>query len=78
MSKKTELIPRWCGELAHYFRKEGTTPDDINYCLHHACLTIATKCAHPQEIEVEDLELIACTLSYLSEIVEIVDKYEMT
>ena len=29
MSKKTELIPRWCGELAHYFSDDETKPENI-------------------------------------------------
>jgi hypothetical protein len=41
-------------------------------------MTIATKCAHPQDIEAEDLEKIANALDYLSEIMDIVDKYERT
>ena len=39
---------------------------------------VLLKCAHPQEIEAEDLELIACALSYLSEIMDVIDKYETT
>ena len=50
-NSKSELTPRWCGELAHYFSTEGTTPESIIFSLRHASMTIATKCAHPQDIE---------------------------
>ena len=77
-NNKSELTPRWCGELAHYFSKEGTTPESIIFSLRHASMTIARNCAHPQDIEAEDLEKIANALDYLSEIMDIVDKYERT
>lgn len=77
-NSKSQLTPRWCGELAHYFSTEGSTPESIIFSLRHASMTIATKCAHPQEVEAEDLEQIANALDYLSEIMDIVDKYETT
>ena len=77
-NSKSELTPRWCGELAHYFSQEGTTPESIIFSLRHASMTIARNCAHPQDIEAEDLEKIANALDYLSEIMDIVDKYERT
>ena len=76
MSNSTTLIPRWCGELAQYFSTEGNTPESIIFSLRHASMTIATKCAHPHDIEAEDLEKIANALEYLSEVMDIVDKYE--
>ena len=75
-NSKSVLTPRWFGELAHYFTMEGSTPASIIYSLRHASMTIATKCAHPQDIEAEDLEQIAFALNFLSEIIDIVDKYE--
>lgn len=75
-NSKSQLTPRWCGELAHYFNQEGSTPECVNNTLRRAAMTIATKCAHPQDIEAEDLEQIADALDYLSEIMDIVGKYE--
>ena len=75
-NSKTTLTPRWCGELAQYFRQEGSTPESIINSLRHASMAIVTKCAHPSDIEAEDLEKIAYALEYLSEIIDIVDKYE--
>lgn len=77
-NSKSELTPRWCGELAHYFSIEGSTPESIIFILRHASMTIATKCAHPQDIETQDLEQIANALDFLNEIMDIVDKYERT
>jgi len=77
-NSKTQLTPRWCGELAHYFSQEGSRPENITYSLRHASMTIATKCAHPQDIEAEDLETIANALDFLNDIMDIVDKYETT
>lgn len=78
MRNKSELTPPWCGELAHYFSIEGNQPNEIIDSLRHASMTIATKCAHPHDLEAEDLEQIANTLEFLSEIIDIVDKYETT
>ena len=77
-NSKSVLTPRWCGELAHYFSAEGSTPESIIFSLRHASMTIATKCAHPQDIEAQDLETIANALDFLNEIMDIVDKYERT
>lgn len=77
-NNKSVMTPCWCGELANYFSQEGTTPESIIFSLRHASMTIATKCAHPQDIDAEDLEKIANALGYLSEILDIVDKYERT
>ena len=77
-NSKSVLTPRWCGELAHYFSAEGSTPESIIFSLRHASMTIATKCAHPQDIEAQDLETIANALDFLNEIMDIVDKYEKT
>lgn len=77
-NSKSVLTPRWCGELAHYFSAEGSTPESIIFSLRHASMTIATKCAHPQDIEAQDLETIANALDFLNEIMDIVDKYENT
>ena len=77
-NSKSELTPHWCGELAHYFNQEGSTPESIIFSLRHASMTIATKCAHPQDIEAQDLETIANALDFLNEIMDIVDKYERT
>ena len=76
-SNKPTLTPCWCGELAQYFSHETSTPETIIYSLRHASMTIATKCAHPHDIEAEDLEKIAYALEHLSEIMDIVDKYEI-
>ena len=76
--KTAGLAPLWCGELANYFNTEGSKPESIIFSLRHATMTIATKCAHPHEVEAEDLEQIANALDYLSEIMDIVDKYETT
>lgn len=75
-NNKSALTPRWCGELAHYFGTEGSEPESIIHSLRHASMTIATRCAHPHDIEAEDLEQVANALEYLSEIMDIVDKYE--
>ena len=77
-NSKSQLTPRGCGELAHYFSTEGSTPESIIFSLRHASMTIATKCAHPQDIEAQDLETIANALDFLNEIMDIVDKYERT
>ncbi len=77
-NSKSELTPNWCGELAHYFNQEGSTPESIIFSLRHASMTIATKCAHPQDIEAQDLETIANALDFLNEIMDIIDKYERT
>ena len=77
-NRKPVLTPCWCGELVQYFSQETSTPETIIFCLRHASMTIATKCAHPHDIEAEDLETIANALEYLSEIMDIVDKYETT
>jgi len=77
-NSKSQLTPRWCGELAHYFSQESSTPESIIFSLRHASMTIATKCAHPQDIEAQDLETIANALDFLNEIMDIVDKYERT
>ncbi|SFC15435.1 hypothetical protein SAMN04488494_1021 [Xylanibacter ruminicola] len=77
-NNKSVLTPRWCGELAHYFSTEGSSPEFINNTLRRAAITIATKCAHPQDIEAQDLETIANALDFLNDIMDIVDKYERT
>jgi hypothetical protein len=77
-NSKSQLIPRWCGELAHYFNTEGSTPESIIFSLRHASMTIATKCAHPQDIEAQDLETIANALDFLNEIMDIIDRHERT
>lgn len=63
-------------ELEGYFREAGNSPDVINHHIKQAALTIATVCAHPADLSAEDLENIALPLNYLSEIIEIIDKYE--
>lgn len=73
---KTKLAPRWCGELAHYFKTEDSTPEVINASLRHAAMVIARNCAHLETLEAEDLEQVADALGYLSDIMDIVDKYE--
>ena len=63
-------------ELESYFNELGHEPDVINHSVKKAAITIATVCAHPQELTTEDLEVIARPLEYLSDIMDIVDKYE--
>ena len=63
-------------ELEGYFREDGNSPETINHYIKKAALTIATVCAHPADLSAEDLENIALPLNYLSEIIEIIEKYE--
>lgn len=63
-------------ELERYFHEEGNSPETINHLVKEAALAIATVCAHPADITADDLEKIALPLNYLSEIIDIIDKYE--
>ena len=63
-------------ELEAFFKEETNTPDVFNEEIKRSALRIATCAAHPDELEATDLEAIACTLSHLSEIIDIVNKYE--
>lgn len=63
-------------ELEAYFHEEGRTPTDINCLIKRAALMLATTCAHPADLTAEDLEDIALPLNCLSEIIDIIDKYE--
>ena len=63
-------------ELEAYFNNERSTPENISYHTRKAAMTIATHCAHPHELEAKDLEDIAIALEYLSDIVDIIEKYE--
>ncbi len=63
-------------ELEGYFHEDGNSPEAINHYIKQAALTIATVCAHPADLSAEDLENIAIPLNYLSEIIEIIEKYE--
>lgn len=69
-------IKKSMNELEAYFQQEGSTPEVINNNIKRAALLIATMCAHPADITTEDLEQIALPLSNLSEIIDIIDKYE--
>ena len=69
-------IKKSLNELEAYFHEEGNTPEVINHNIKRASLLIATMCAHPSGISTEDLEQIALPLATLSEIIDIIDKYE--
>lgn len=62
--------------LDSYFRELGNEPETINHSIKKAALIIATMCSHPGEMTTEDLEVIARPLEYLSDIIDIVDRYE--
>lgn len=62
--------------LDSYFMELGNEAETINHSIKKAALTIATICAHPGDMTVEDLEVIARPLEYLSDIIDIVDRYE--
>lgn len=63
-------------KLEDYFSQETNAPEIIQSSVRRAALLIATRCAHPQDLETQDLEQIATALEYLSEIMDIVDMYE--
>ena len=69
-------IMKSTNELETYFKQEGSTPEVINHNIKRAALLIASVCAHPADISTEDLEQIALPLANLSEIIDIIDKYE--
>ena len=69
-------IKKSINELEAYFKQEGSTPEVINHNIKKAALLIASVCAHPADISTEDLEQIALPLVNLSEIIDIIDKYE--
>ena len=69
-------IKKSVNDLERYFREAGNSPETINHYVKEAALTIATVCAHPSDMTAEDLEKIALPLNYLSEIIDIIDKYE--
>ena len=62
--------------LDGYFKELGNEPETINHSIKKAALIIATMCSHPGEMTTEDLEVIARPLEYLSDILDIVDRYE--
>lgn len=63
-------------ELEAYFQEEGNAPEIINHEIKRAALTIATVCAHPSDLTAEDMERVAIPLQHLSDILDIIDKYE--
>ena len=69
-------IKKSMSELEAYFKQEGNTPEVINHNVKKAALLIASVCAHPSDISTEDLEQIVLPLTTLSEIIDIIDKYE--
>ena len=69
-------IKKSISELERYFHEEGNSPETISHHVRDAALAIATVCAHPADITADDLEKIALPLNYLSEIIDIIDKYE--
>ena len=62
--------------LDSYFEELGNDTETINHSVKKAALTIATMCAHPSDMTTEDLEVIARPLEYLSDILDIADRYE--
>lgn len=75
-TEKKMNIKKSVNDLESYFREAGNSPETINHYVKEAALTIATVCAHPADMTAEDLEKIALPLNYLSEIIDIIDKYE--
>lgn len=69
-------IKRSLPALEEYFKAETNTPELINHYIKNAALRIASFCNHPADLTTQDLEDIAMPLQYLSEIVEIIDRYE--
>ena len=59
-----------------YFKELGNEPETINHSIKKAALIIATMCGHPGEMTTDDLEVITRPLEYLSDIIDIVDRYE--
>ena len=67
-------IKKSMSELEAYFQENA--PKIINYEIKRAALNIATVCAHPSDLSAEDMEEIALPLQHLSNIMEIIDRYE--
>lgn len=63
-------------DLERYFSEVGNSPETINHAIKRAALLVATSCAHTEGLEAEDIEKIAFPLTYLSEIIDIIDRYE--
>lgn len=63
-------------ELEKYFNEEGNSPETINHWIKRAALLVATSCAHTEGLTAEDIENIAFPLQFLSEIIDIIDRYE--
>ena len=63
-------------ELEGFFSDERNTVEAYQSEIKTAALVIATHAAHPNELEAEDLEEIANTISHLSEIIDIIGQYE--
>ena len=63
-------------ELEQFFKEEGNQPEVINSTVKRAALHIATHVAHPYELGVQELEDIGNALQYLSDIMELVTRYE--
>ena len=63
-------------ELEAYFHEEGNDTETINHQIKRAALAIATVCAHPADLTAEDMEEVALPLQHLSNIIDIIDKYE--
>lgn len=63
-------------DLETFFSDERNTVEEFNSEIKQAALVIATHTAHPNDMEAEELELVANTLCHLSEIIDIIDKYE--
>lgn len=62
--------------LEGFFSDERNTVEAYQSEIKTAALVIATHAAHPNELEAEDLEEIANTISHLSEIIDIIEQYE--
>ena len=63
-------------ELEAYFHEVGNDTETINHQIKRAALAIATVCAHPADLTAEDMEEVALPLQHLSNIIDIIDKYE--
>lgn len=62
--------------LEQFFKEEGQKTEVVNHAVKRAALHIATHAAHPQELEAQELEDIGNALSFLSDIMDIIDRYE--
>lgn len=63
-------------ELEDYFNEEENKPEVINRVVIDALLSLVPICAHPQEMSTDSMEKIGLALQYLSDIINIVDRYE--